>query len=238
MSQTKESVIEPLIKALRNAFQRAGLDCRVTPVTSIAAEPGLYEWHRAQFEGADEFQLYTGTRLQRDEQDQPVTEQIQNRLQVALSGFEADPFGEFHGRTLGSVAFESIPALPDSLGVLLQIDGTHSQDRYIVALDSPSVTWFTANFKSQAGAPRTIMDTLMDVELPVSILLATREASLGDVLQWGPGAIVEFDAGLGDPVDVIVNKQRVARGSVVLVDGNYGIRITEVFAGPAILTTN
>jgi flagellar motor switch protein FliN len=121
---------------------------------------------------------------------------------------------------------------PETSHVSLQVQGSDGVSEVILSLDRATVAWFAANVatsRKERIAHTSMIDTLMDVELPVSILLATREASLSDVLQWGPGAIVEFEAGLSDPVDVIVNKRTVARGSVVLVDGNYGVRVTEVF---------
>jgi flagellar motor switch protein FliN len=54
--------------------------------------------------------------------------------------------------------------------------------------------------------------------------------SLGEILELGPGDVVELDRHVTDPVDLIVGNKIVARGDVVLIDGNFGLRVTEVSA--------
>jgi len=72
------------------------------------------------------------------------------------------------------------------------------------------------------------IDLLLDVELPVSVLFGRSEMPLKDVLKLGVGSVVELDRSVNDPVTLIVNHKPVAKGEVVMVDGNYGIRILEV----------
>jgi flagellar motor switch protein FliN len=72
------------------------------------------------------------------------------------------------------------------------------------------------------------IDLLLDVELPVSVLFGHSEMSLKDVLKLGAGSVIELDKSVNDPVTIIVNHKPVARGEVVMVDGNYGVRILEV----------
>jgi flagellar motor switch protein FliN len=72
------------------------------------------------------------------------------------------------------------------------------------------------------------LDALMNVDLPVSISFGTTEMLLADVLRLTTGSIVEFNHLLSEPVNVVVNDCLVARGDVVVVDGNYGVRISEV----------
>ena len=77
------------------------------------------------------------------------------------------------------------------------------------------------------GSPRTL-DLLLDVELPVSISFGKAELPLKDVLKLTTGSIVELNRGISDPVEVLVNHCLVARGEVVVVDGNYGVRIQHI----------
>ena len=60
--------------------------------------------------------------------------------------------------------------------------------------------------------------------------LRLREMPLGEILDLGPGDVVELDRHVADPVDLIVGDKIVARGEVVLVNGNFGLRVTEVAA--------
>lgn len=72
------------------------------------------------------------------------------------------------------------------------------------------------------------MDLLLDVELPVSISFGKTCLPLRDVLKLTTGSIVELNRTASDPVDVLVNQRLVARGEVVVVEGNYGIRIQQI----------
>ncbi len=74
------------------------------------------------------------------------------------------------------------------------------------------------------------LELLLDVELETSLRFGTREMPLGEILNLGPGDVVELDRHVADPVDLIVGDKIVARGEVVLVNGNFGLRVTEVAA--------
>jgi flagellar motor switch protein FliN/FliY len=77
-------------------------------------------------------------------------------------------------------------------------------------------------------APSRTMELLLDVELPVSISFGKTQLPLRDVLKLMTGSIVELNRGVNDQVDVLVNHCLVARGEVVVVEGNYGVRIQEI----------
>lgn len=72
------------------------------------------------------------------------------------------------------------------------------------------------------------LDLLMDVELPVSISFGKTELPLKDVLKLTTGSIVELNRGLSEPVELLVNHCLVARGEVVVMDGNYALRIQQI----------
>ena len=80
---------------------------------------------------------------------------------------------------------------------------------------------------SGSSEPSNI-DLLMDVNLPVSIELGRTKMSISDILALGPGSVVELARLAGEPVDVMVNHKLVARGEVVVVDENFGVRITQL----------
>ncbi len=79
-----------------------------------------------------------------------------------------------------------------------------------------------------ATRPSRTMDLLLDIELPVSISFGRIRLPMKDVLKLTTGSIVELDRDVNDPVEVLVNQRLVARGEVVVVDGNYGVRIQEI----------
>jgi flagellar motor switch protein FliN/FliY len=72
------------------------------------------------------------------------------------------------------------------------------------------------------------MDLLLDVELPFSVSFGHTEMPLKEVLKLGAGSVIELDKSVNDPVTIVVNHKPIARGEVVMVDGNYGVRILEV----------
>jgi flagellar motor switch protein FliN len=72
------------------------------------------------------------------------------------------------------------------------------------------------------------IDLLLDVELPVCVSFGQTEMPLRDVFKLGTGSVIELDKSVNDPVTVIVNNKPIAKGEVVMVDGNYGVRILEV----------
>jgi flagellar motor switch protein FliN len=74
------------------------------------------------------------------------------------------------------------------------------------------------------------LELLLDVELEASLRFGCREMPLGEILDLGPGDVVELDRHVSDPVDLIVGDKIVARGEVVLVNGNFGLRVSEVAA--------
>lgn len=71
-------------------------------------------------------------------------------------------------------------------------------------------------------------DLLLDVELPISVSFGRAQVPLKDVLKLTTGSIIELNRAIGDPVEVIVNNCVIARGEVVTVEGNFGVRIHEV----------
>lgn len=79
-------------------------------------------------------------------------------------------------------------------------------------------------------APPNPIDLLLDVELPVSVSFGRAQLPLKDVIKLTTGSIVELNRSVSEPVEVIVNNCVIARGEVVVVEGNFGIRIKQVIS--------
>jgi len=69
---------------------------------------------------------------------------------------------------------------------------------------------------------------LMDMEMPLLVRFGSTRMLLRDVLAFGAGSVVEFRRSPDEPVELLVNGRVVARATVVVVQGNYGVRITEI----------
>ena len=72
------------------------------------------------------------------------------------------------------------------------------------------------------------MSLLFDIELEATLQFGSREMPLREILELGPGDVVELDRHVSEPVDLVVGDRIVARGEVVVASGNFALRITEV----------
>jgi flagellar motor switch protein FliN/FliY len=79
-----------------------------------------------------------------------------------------------------------------------------------------------------ALAANTGLDLIMDVPLRVTVELGRTRMQIRDVLELGKGSVVELDKLAGEPVDLLVNGKLIARGEVVVIDENFGIRVTDI----------
>ncbi len=72
------------------------------------------------------------------------------------------------------------------------------------------------------------IDRLLDVFLNISVELGRKQMRIKEILELGPGKIIELDKLAGEPVDLLVNGKLLAKGEVVVVDENFGVRITDL----------
>jgi flagellar motor switch protein FliN/FliY len=108
----------------------------------------------------------------------------------------------------------------------------------ILVRDEVRVPKPAAEPRSTASTPASVdpapaalsagVELLLDIELEAALRFGCKELPLAEVLDLGPGDVVQLDRNVADPVDLIVGDKIVARGEVVLVNGNFGLRVTEV----------
>ncbi|MCE5301098.1 MAG: flagellar motor switch protein FliN [Spirochaetia bacterium] len=72
------------------------------------------------------------------------------------------------------------------------------------------------------------LDIVLDVPLQVTVELGRTDKLVRDVLELSPGSVIELDKLAGEPVDILVNQKYIAKGEVVVIDENFGIRITDI----------
>jgi flagellar motor switch protein FliN/FliY len=132
------------------------------------------------------------------------------------------------------VALSSIAAKDDAVAVPL-LDGGEVHAVVALALspwpaDPGPAEPGPAGVATRGGGVRVRggLDMLHDVEMEVSAELGRTRMSVRELLSLSPGAIVELDRAAGSPADLLVNGRLIARGEVVVVDENFGIRITEI----------
>jgi flagellar motor switch protein FliN/FliY len=72
------------------------------------------------------------------------------------------------------------------------------------------------------------LDLLLDIQLPVVVRMGQTEMQMGELLKLTPGSILELNRSADAPVELLVNGKLIAKGEVVVVDGNFAFRITEI----------
>jgi flagellar motor switch protein FliN/FliY len=78
------------------------------------------------------------------------------------------------------------------------------------------------------NAPQGGLDLIHDIPLMVSVELGKAKRDISEILEFGMGSVIELEKVAGDPVEVLVNGKLIARGEVVIIDENYGVRITDI----------
>lgn len=81
---------------------------------------------------------------------------------------------------------------------------------------------------SAPGTGTGALDMLMDVQLGLTLRFGSRQMLLREVLDLNPGAVIELDRKVAEPVDLLLDGKLVARGEVVVINGDYGLRVTDV----------
>jgi flagellar motor switch protein FliN/FliY len=110
----------------------------------------------------------------------------------------------------------------------------------VTAMAAPTPDASTPRKPAELGAAATsgfagpvnskTFDLLLDVELPVSVSFGRAQVQLKDVLKLTTGSIVELNRSILEPVEIIVNNCVIARGEVVVVEGNFGVRVHQVIS--------
>jgi len=141
---------------------------------------------------------------------------------------------EFQGLRVGDAVLEPVvPAGPPAIFA-------------IAAGEQFSATvgiWALLDITSRRGAPHleppspalgdsrpSNLDVILDIDLPLTVRFGQTEMTLQRLTRLAPGSVIDLGRSPDDPVDVLVNGRLIARGEVVVVAGNYGVRVTEVIS--------
>ena len=72
------------------------------------------------------------------------------------------------------------------------------------------------------------LDVILDIAMPLTVELGRTKMLIRDILALGPGSVIELDKLAGEPVDLLVNDRPIAKGEVVVIDENFGVRLTQI----------
>jgi len=174
-------------------------------------------------------------------------EQSKALLKLVTSGsnaFCAELEQEYGNFTI--IAAPATDQLPDRANALQRTASSDDGDRVPIWIypDASLIEKLSSHAKSRGAAPfgaamsgaeGTIgaavpvnLDLVLDVELNVTLRFGKRQLTLREVLELTSGSVVELDRQVEEPVELLLDGVLIARGEAVVVDGNYGLRVTEV----------
>jgi flagellar motor switch protein FliN/FliY len=127
------------------------------------------------------------------------------------------------------------PAQPSHLQESMPYQQPHSnvEGGYSTTMQQRSRNVQTAQFTdlsqyAQASEENPNLNLLLDIPLKVTVELGRTQKQVKDILDMSPGTIIELDKLAGEPVDILVNNKLIAKGEVVVIDENFGVRVTDI----------
>jgi len=177
----------------------------------------------------------------------PAEKDALRELANQVAGALASAVGALHGRQVGFEAPSSAwtpgdgrEAAPAAEGVVLALGLTAGPltTEALLLLPRTALPPAAAQAAPTAapGAAREPggakngngIELLLDISLPVTVELGRTRMMIRDILQLAPGSILELDKLAGEPVDIMINEKSIARGEVVVIDENFGVRLTNI----------
>jgi flagellar motor switch protein FliN/FliY len=116
---------------------------------------------------------------------------------------------------------------PEEIEALIDATRAGAQDAERVPVRPAT---FPALTQHDVQYPEAKIQLLLDVPLEITVELGRATRTIREVLSLGPGSIVELNRAAGEPVDILANGTRVARGEVVVVDETFAVRIVEILS--------
>jgi len=149
-------------------------------------------------------------------------------INLALAGHEAGTWKPhlqrgYRLKSAGEVQFPLVILLSPDLGESLAAGPPGKPAPQLDQPAPPAPTTPQPAFQSSRN-----IELLLEVELPVSLRFGKSEMPLGGILELSPGSVVELDQKIVEPVELLVGGKVVAQGEVVVLDGYYALRVTEV----------
>jgi flagellar motor switch protein FliN/FliY len=116
----------------------------------------------------------------------------------------------------------------NDLGQSLDLATSESKGAEVKVPEAVLPSSAAAGALTKAAIREGNLELLWDVALSLTLRFGQRELLLKEILELSPGAVLELDRQIDEPVDLLLGRKVIARGEVVIVDGNYGLRVTEV----------
>jgi flagellar motor switch protein FliN/FliY len=240
-STTVETLIEGLIENCRKAWadalsRLAGAACevQVVPGDSLPTSPAVCI--SIQAEGALSGQaafildernasLLSG-KIAGNPALQSVQELVRQTIVLAFNEFQKQ-FGATRVQVsvTGGLSWQ-----PETSISLLAAGGPEPVRAHLLYSSQPAARAQSLATPAPAQMDHRNLHLVMGVELEVTLRFGQRKLPLRQLVELNPGSIVELDKRVHEPVELLLRDKIIARGEVVIVEGHYGLRVTEVFA--------
>lgn len=149
---------------------------------------------------------------------QPTRVPQQSQQQVPQQPYEQNDFGQGMQQPIYDSHFGQ-PAQQQQQ-MRTQQPQVQVQQAQFATFESPSLN------KSESNN----LNMLLDIPLQVTVELGRTKRSVKEILEMSSGSIIELDKLAGEPVDILVNNRHIAKGEVVVIDENFGVRITDILS--------
>lgn len=146
-----------------------------------------------------------------------------NELPITVASGEAPTWSPGASGWLCSAA-----GTPFAIAIEWRLSAALTTSLQAVRQASPSASQSSPSSPATNESSASNYDLLMNVDLELTLRFGEREMLLRDILELGAGAVIELDREVEDPADLLLDGRLIARGEVVIIDGNFGLRVTEV----------
>jgi flagellar motor switch protein FliN/FliY len=171
-----------------------------------------------------------------DPADAEIADTLKELVQQAIGALSLKPIAKGIDFTMQPDVEAATSALAGGTGFDLPVDGDLTVQIACVMEEGEDLGAEAASAAAAAPASRgpvgrdlpENLDVILDIDLPLSVRFGHAELTLDALTKLGPGSLIELARLPDDPVELLVNGKLVARGEVVVVGGNYGVRVHEV----------
>ena len=218
-----------------------GSDARLTPAPAPAKEAALPQEQHAtlslRFEGALSGQCFllcsgaAAAELAGENAEADLL--LQRALAAVCEPLSAELFAHYGSVRVNLAEGAELPEDWEPIALLSSPGESGRESAVTLVADGELQRGLTrlarvASAAEASGITGGNLGLVMDVELNVTLRFGQRQLSLREVMDLSSGSVVELDREVDEPVELILDGRVIARGEAVIVDGNYGVRVTEV----------
>lgn len=144
---------------------------------------------------------------------------------ATTTGGYGDQGGYLESQPMGGFLTEEAPPAPHAPAA-----GAHTGD---LSVQAPYLDEVQPSRSTVGGVPGDLSSLVLDVEVPVEVYFGDAALTVEDFLELGAGSVVELDHSIEMPIELRVRGKLIARGQLVTINGNYGLRVTDMVEQPS-----